>query len=75
MNEKDSVDITAKKAQVESEEYNDETGCILISMTIYKIKPSTSSLGYAAFVKNLDGVGPVDNRPSTKYLHQFVNFF
>ena len=23
----------------------------------------------------LDGVGPVDNRPSTNYLHYFVQFF
>ena len=26
-------------------------------------------------VNKLDGVGPVDNRPSTNYLHHLVQFF
>ena len=36
-------------------------------------------IGYHAFlirkVKKLDGVGPVDNKPSTNKLNQFVFFF
>ena len=27
------------------------------------------------YENKLDGVGPVDNRPSPDKLHQFVNFF
>ena len=37
-------------------------------------KTSTiNKVGYLGLrEKKLDGVGPVDNRPSTKYLHYFV---
>ena len=37
-------------------------------MTVFVESP----LGFAGSAKKLDGVGPVDNRPSTDKLHHFV---
>ena len=34
-----------------------------------------SDLNRVQFVEQLDGVGPVDNRPSTDQLHPFVQLF
>ena len=37
-----------------------------------KLYPLSCPLMPVIFIKKLDGVGPVDNRPSTDLLHHFV---
>ena len=54
---------------------------VLFSEPCYLIQSSHESQSYATITTmKLDGVGPVDNRPSTDQLHHFIqilkrNFF
>ena len=43
------------------------------SVSMLKALEATEQIGrYSADMQKLDGVGPVDNRPSTNKLHQIV---
>ena len=41
----------------------------------YVVVKSSWMIKHQLLIRKLDGVGPVDNRPSTDQLHQFVQFF